>query len=168
VFFAAGSAWLARHPCGVAPAGGGAASPAADTLPPGDAGARVDTNVPAPRVLDELAGALASARGGLANFLDLLSFEARRAGLALMWMVAWGFVAAICVVAAWLGLMAALALWAVSLGLAPIAAVLAIAVLNCVAAGGLFYMCIGMSHDLLFSATRRQVAGKSPVKPPSP
>lgn len=168
MFFAAGSAWLAQRPCGVAPAGGGAASAAADTLPPSDAGVRIDTNVPAPGVLDEFSGALASARAGLANFLDLLSFEARRAGLALMWMVAWGFVASICIVAAWLGLMAALVLWAVSLGFAPIAAVLAVGVLNCVAGGGLFYMCIGMSHDLLFSATRRQVAGKSPVKPPSP
>jgi hypothetical protein len=37
-----------------------------------------------------------------------------------------------------------------------------------VAGGVLIYVCIGMSRDLLFSATRRQVAGKSANKPPAP
>jgi len=100
--------------------------------------------------------------------LDLMALEARRAGLALMWMVAWGLVAAICIVAAWLGLVAALAMWAVSLGLPPIAAVLAVAVINVTAGAVLIYVCLGISRDLLFSATRRQVAGTSPVKPVSP
>ena len=132
----------------------------------GEGGA--ETTSPAPGVLDELSSALASGRAVLSNFLDLLSLEARRAGLALMWMVAWGVVGAICLVAAWLGLMAALAMWAVSLGVPPIAAVIAVAVINCVAGAVLIYLCIGMSRDLLFSATRRQVAGRLPVEPPAP
>ena len=57
-------------------------------------GVRAETRQPVAGVLDELSGALASARAALLYFLDLMSLEARRAGLALMWMVAWGFVAA--------------------------------------------------------------------------
>ena len=72
------------------------------------------------------------------------------------------------IVLAWLGLMAALAMWAVSFGLPPIAAVIAVIVINLVAGAVLIYVCIGMSRDLLFYATRRQVAGKCPVKPPAP
>lgn len=134
----------------------------------GGDGVRTGTGVPPAGVLDELAGAFSSARAALAGILELMSLEARRAGLALMWMVVWGFVAAICIVAAWLGLSAALAMWAVSLGWAPIAAVAAVAAINLLAGGILVYVCIGMSRDLLFSATRRQVAGLSPARPPAP
>ena len=137
-------------------------------MPPGDAGVQAAKRPPAPGVFDELSNALASARAGVSSFLDLMSFEARRAALALMWMVAWGVVAAICIVAAWLSLMAALVMWAVSLGVAPLAAVIAAAVLNGVIGVWLFYIGIGLSHDLLFSATRRQVAGKSRAMPTSP
>jgi hypothetical protein len=124
--------------------------------------ARAETRLPAAGVLDELSNAFASARAALANFLDLVSLEARRAGLALMWMVAWGIVAAICIATAWLGLMAALAMWAVSLGFPALAAVIAIAVINGIAGAVLIYVCITLSRDLLFAATRRQLAGKSP------
>lgn len=148
------------------PAEGGAA-PAAGTPAQNDA-ARAETRLPAAGVLDELSNAFASARAALSNFLDLVSLEARRAGLALLWMVAWGIVAAICIVTAWLGLMAALAMWAVSLGFPSLAAVIAVAVINLIAGAVLICVCIGMSRDLLFSATRRQVAGTSPVRPPAP
>jgi len=148
------------------PAEGGAA-PSADAPAQSD-GFRGGTRPPTAGVLDELSSAFASARAALANFLDLLSLEARRAGLALMWMVVGAVVAAICMVGAWLGLMAALAMWAVSLGLPPITAVIAVAVINLVAGAVLIYVCIGASRDLLFSATRRQVAGSSPVTPPAP
>jgi hypothetical protein len=82
-----------------------------------------------------------------------------------LWIVVFGDIAAICIVAAWLGLMVALAMWAISLGLPSIAAVIAVTVINLIAGGVLIYLCIGMSRDLLFSATRRQVAGKFPAKP---
>lgn len=117
-------------------------------------------------VLDELSSAFASARTTFSSFLDLMGFEARRAGLALMWMVGLGVIGAVCVVSAWLGLMAALAMWTVSLGFPVIAAVVAVAVINCVAGAMLISVCVGRSRDLLFSATRRQLSGKSPVRPP--
>jgi hypothetical protein len=126
------------------------------------------TRLPTGGVLDDLSSALASARATLSSFLDLVSLEARRAGIALMWMLVWGWVAAICIVAAWLGLLAALAMWAVALGFPPLAAVIAVAAINLVAGAALLYMCIGMSRDLLFSATRRQVAGEDLVRPPAP
>ncbi len=131
-------------------------------------GDNAGTGPPATGVLGELSGAFTAARVGLAAFLELLSLEARRAGLALVWMLACGFVAAICMVAAWLGLMAAVALWGMTLGLHPIAAAVAIAAINMVAAAVLIRACIGMSKDLRFSATRRQVAGVSPMQPPAP
>ena len=85
-----------------------------------------------------------------------------------MWMVIWGLMSAICIAAGWLGLMAALALWIVSLGFPPLAAVIALALANLVAGGTLIYACVGMSRALLFSATRRQVAGEPPAGPPTP
>jgi hypothetical protein len=124
--------------------------------------------LPTAGVLEELFGALASARAALSNFLDLLSLEARRAGLALTWMIVCGVVAAICIVTAWLGLMLAVAMAAMSLGVPAPAAVIAVAVINGAAGAVLIYVCIGMSQALLFSATRRQVAGQCPVKPSVP
>jgi hypothetical protein len=123
---------------------------------------------PSVDVLGELSTALTSARAALSNVLELISLEARRAAIALMWMVALGAVAGVCLVAAWMGLMAALAMGAISLGLTPIAAVMAVALINLGAGAILIKVSIGMSRDLLFSATRRQVAGQFPVPPPTP
>ena len=124
---------------------------------------RAEASLPPAGVFDALSDALASVRSALSNFLDLLSLEARRAGLALMWMVTVGVIAAFCIVAAWLGLMAALAMGAVALGFPPIAAVIVVAAVNLLAGAVLINVSIGMSRDLLFSATRRQLAGKSLV-----
>ena len=166
VFFGAGDVSHSHPRRSAVPVEGGAAP--AEDAPAQSGGVCAETRLPIAGVLEELSKALASVRAALSNFLDLISLEARRAGLALMWMVAWGVVAGICIVAAWLGLMTALAMWAVSLGFPPIAAVIAVAGINLVAGAVLIYMCICMSRDLLFSAIRRQVAGKWPVKPPAP
>lgn len=111
-------------------------------------------------VVEELSGVFAGARGLLSNILDLFTLEARRAGLTLVLMLACGAIGAILVVAAWLGLMAALALWAVAHGISWEAAVAAVAVANLAVAGALFWLCAQVSHDLLFSATRRQLRAK--------
>ena len=88
--------------------------------------------------------------------------------MALVWMVAWAVAAGICLVATWLGLMAALAMWATALGLSSIAAVLLVALLNAAIAGALIYASVGKSRGLLFPATRRQLAGHRAVKASSP
>jgi hypothetical protein len=129
---------------------------------------RVSDEVRAPGVFEDLSSAFAAARDALSNFLELIALEARRAGLALVWMIACGLVAALCIAAAWLGLMAALALWVVSLGLPPIAAAIVIAAINLAAGAGLLKMCTRMSRALLFSAVRRQVAGQPPAQPRAP
>lgn len=130
--------------------------------------ARVDglhaESAPASGVLTELSGVIDSAHASLSNFLELAALEAQRAGFALVWMVAWGGVAAICIAATWLGLLAALAMWAISLGLSPSAAVAILALLNLVVAAVLIRVCIGLSRDLLFPATRRQLAHESSAK----
>lgn len=129
-------------------------------------GTKVGDAEPPPGVIEELAGVFASVRTVLANFLDLLSLEARRAGLALMWMAVCAMVAAVCIVSAWLGLMAALVICAVSQGYSPLVAVLVVALMNAAVAGALIYRVVSMSHDLRFSATRRQLAGNPlPVTP---
>ena len=120
---------------------------------------------PTAGALGEFSSALMSARSAFLSFLELMSLETRRASLALMWMITWGMVAAICIVSAWLGLMVVLALWASSLGFPLIGAVIAIAVINVVAGAALIRVCFGMSRYLLFSATRRQLAGELPVDP---
>lgn len=159
-----GGAWCAHRPHGVVPAeGGAAADELAQSKPAHD-----ETRLPTAGVFDELSGAIASTRALVSNFLDLLSLEARRAGLALLWMAVWGLVAAICVAAAWLGLMTVLVLWTVALGFSPMAAVISVSLANFVAAAGLICACVCLSRDLLFSASRRQVAGKSPGTLPAP
>jgi hypothetical protein len=115
-------------------------------------------------VLEELSRALSSVRETLSSFLELVSLEAQRAGMALIWMIALGVVAGVCVVATWLGLMAALAMWATGAGLSPILAVLLVALLNLAFAGGLAYAGVRRSDSLTFSATRRQIAGHRSVK----
>jgi uncharacterized membrane protein YqjE len=109
---------------------------------------------------EELSGAFAGARSLLSSFLDLFTLEARRAGLTLVLMLACGAIGAILVVAAWLGLMAALTLWAVAHGIGWQAAVAAVALANLAAAAAMFWLCAAVSRELLFSRTRRQLRTK--------
>ena len=128
----------------------------------------VATSPPTVGVFDELSKLLAFARETLSNFLELVSLEGRRAGLALVWMFVGGLVAAIFIVTAWAGLMAALAMYVVSLGMLPIAAVIVVAAVNLLVGAGMIYWCVGQSRHLLFSATRRQLAGTSMIRSPAP
>ena len=141
---------------------GGGVSTAAQT----DIGAAREGKQPG--VIEELSRVFSSVRSAFSDFLELLTLEARRAGLALMWMVVCGVVAALCIVSAWLGLMVALIIWVVALGCPPAVAVLAVTIINGATGAALIYRGINMSHDLLFSATRRQLAGKTPVMPTAP
>lgn len=119
-------------------------------------------------VFDELSKLFAFVRETLSDFLELVSLETRRAGLGLVWMIVGGLVASTFIVSAWTGLMAALAIYIVSLGMLPLAAVIAVAAVNLMAGAGMLYWCIGLSRHLLFSATRRQLAGVSSVRPSGP
>jgi hypothetical protein len=141
------------------------ASPSAEApAAANDSGFRAETPPRTSGVFSEVAGVLDSARESLSNFFELMSLEARRAGLALFWMVAWAVVAAVCIITTWLGLMAALAMWAVSLGLLPVVAIILVAIFNLVAGVVLIRVCVGLSRDLLFPATRRQLARNPSAK----
>ena len=72
-------------------------------------------------VFDELSKLFAFVRETLSDFLELVSLETRRAGLGLVWMIVGGLVATTFIVTAWTGLMAALAIYIVSLGMLPLA-----------------------------------------------
>jgi uncharacterized membrane protein YqjE len=122
---------------------------------------RGGTPPPTTGVLDELSNVLHGARETLSGFLDLFSLEARRAGVALAWMLVTGLVAALCIATGWMWLMAALALLAIALGLAPMAAAMVTAAISLAAGAALIFWCVGASRNLLFRATRRQLAGMS-------
>ena len=126
------------------------------------------TPPPPAGVFDELSKGIAFARDALSQFLELVALESRRAGLTLVSMFAGGLVAALFVVTAWTGLMAAVAMYAVSLGMVPVAAVIVVAAVNLVAGAGVLYWCIGLSRNLLFAATRRQLASASIGGSPAP
>ena len=140
----------------------------ADASTPADAagidGARGIGSTPLRGVLEEVSHVLGSVRETVSSFLELVSLEARRAGAALIWMIAGGVLAGVCVIATWLGLMAALAMWVTSAGLSPILAVLLVSLLNLLLAGGVAYAGIRMAESLSFPATRRQIAGHRAVK----
>ena len=129
---------------------------------------RLAAPTPPSGVVDELSQLLAVARETLSDFLELVSLETRRAGLALLWMIVGGLLASICIVTAWAGLMAALAMYIVSLGMLPLAAVVLVAAINLIAAAGILYGCIGLSRHLLFPATQRQLASAAMAGPATP
>lgn len=116
----------------------------------------------------ELSKVLDSARAGFANLLRLAALEARRASLALLWMLVLGLLSVLLLAAAWAGLMAVLVLWAVSLGAPPLAAALFVAAGNLLAALALLRGCIGLGRDLLFTATLRQIRGKAVAESAAP
>ena len=115
-------------------------------------------------VVEELSRVLSAVRETVSSFLELVSLEAHRAGAALVWMVAFGIVAGVCVIATWLGLMAALAMWLTNVGLSPILAVLLVALLNLAFAGALAFAGMRKSDSLTFPATRRQISGHRAAK----
>lgn len=108
---------------------------------------------------DELAGALGAMRATVSALLALAALEARRAGLSLIGMAACVALAAVCVVIAWLGIIAALVLGAMSLGLNTVGALVAGAALNLVVGFVLVRLASGLGTGLWFPATRRQIAG---------
>lgn len=115
-------------------------------------------------ILGSIGNIVVSVRRAAANLLELFTFEIRRAGQTLMWLVALGAVAALLIITAWFGLMAALVLWIVSLGVTWAVAIAAIALLNLLVAGLVIVFCVRLSRNLLFPATRRQLNAVSSSK----
>jgi hypothetical protein len=123
----------------------------------GDTG--VPTQAPPAGVLDELSKLLAFARQTISAFLELISLEARRAVVSLVWMIVGGLIATIFIVTAWAGVMGVLAMFMITQGMLPLGALLIVVTVNLLAGVGLLYWCIALSRHMLFGATRRQIAG---------
>ncbi len=126
------------------------------------------SNPPGAGLLGEVSGVIGSARRVVSGMLELVVLEGRRAGFALAWMVGLGLAAAILAVTAWMGIMAAAALCLVAADVSPILSILIVVVLNLAGAGAAVFVCIKKSKDLLFPATRRQVAKKTAELPARP
>ena len=125
------------------------------------------SNAPGASVLGEVSAVIGSARRVVAGMLDLVVLEGRRAGIALALMIGLGLAAAILAITAWMGVMAAVALGLMAAGMSPILSILIVVVLNLAGAGGAVFVCMKKSKDLLFPATRRQVARKTAELPAS-
>lgn len=87
----------------------------------------------------------------------LAALEARLAGLSAAAILGLGVAAGVLFAAAWLLLMAGLAVWLVDLGAGWGLALLCIALINALTGGGLVMLIIKLSRNLLFQATRRQM-----------
>lgn len=127
-----------------------------------------ESHSPGAGLLGEISGVIASARRVVSGMLDLVVLEGRRAGIALALMIGLGLAAAILAITAWMGVMAAVALGLMAAGCSPIVSILIVVVLNLAGAGGAVFVCIKKSKDLLFPATRRQVARTTAELPAKP
>ena len=103
-----------------------------------------------------------SVRAWLDSFLDLVVLEGKKAGIGLALMLGFGVGAAVLLIAGWFALVGCVVAalvendilgWTWSL--------LLVALLNFALAGGLVFLAIKRSQDLLFSATRRQLGLKT-------
>jgi uncharacterized membrane protein YqjE len=87
----------------------------------------------------------------------LAVLELQRAGISLVKMIVAGIVISILVVSAWMGLVAAVVVWAVGEGVSWGAALLVVAIVNIAVAVGLAFWARKQIPDLLFAATLRQL-----------
>ncbi|MEK6246399.1 MAG: phage holin family protein [Pseudomonadota bacterium] len=123
-------------------------------------------NASPPSIVATIHSLIDSLRGWLDNFILLVVLEGKKAGIGLALMLGFGVGAAVLLITGWLALVgcAVAALvendilgWAWSLLIA--------ALLSFAGAGGLVFLAIKRSKDLLFSATRRQLGLKSEPAP---
>jgi uncharacterized membrane protein YqjE len=123
-------------------------------------------NASPPSVAATIHSLVDSVRGWLDNFLHLAVLEGKKAGIGLALMLGFGVGAAVLLITGWLALIACAVAallqndilgWAWSLLIA--------ALLSFAGAGGLVFLAIKRSRDLLFCATRRQLGLKSAPTP---
>ena len=130
-----------------APAG---ASAAPLEPPQADLGARDE-----PGMLDNASALWNDLKSLAHDHLELAALETKRAGESLVSIVVFGIIVAILVVTAWMGLVAALVLWLIALGLAPALAVLIGVAVNLAGAAGLVFLIKARTEAFKFPATVR-------------
>lgn len=106
---------------------------------------------------------LQSIRTLVDSFLHLVVLEGKQAASSLILMVAFGLGAVVLVITGWLALVACVVVALVQNEIAGWATALIIAaLLSFAGSGGLVLLLFRRSQDLLFKATRRQLAGQDP------
>lgn len=87
----------------------------------------------------------------------LAMLEVQRAGISLVKMIAAGIIISILVVSAWMGIVAAIVVWAIGEGANWALAILIAALVNLVVAAAVAFWAKKQIPDLLFAATVRQL-----------
>ena len=105
-------------------------------------------------------------RALVADYAHLAVLDARRATLNLAWLLGTVLVVAVLVATAWMGLLAALIVWATSAGVSWVAAIAFAAVVNIAAAAGLAWWGRHLVAELPFTALLRQLRGEPPPGEP--
>ena len=105
-------------------------------------------------------------RSLVSDYAELAVLDARRAAVRLAWMLACVLVAAVLLVTAWMGGVAALIVWMLGEGVSWALAILVAALVNVAGAGALGWWMRRLLIDLPFSALLRQLRGEEP--PPAP
>lgn len=144
--------------------GGGARARGPPTGASDDANARIDTDDLPVTSASRLALALASVKGLVQDHALLAVLEVQRAGISLVKMIAAGVIISILVVSAWMGIVAALVVWAIGSGANWGLALFVAALVNVAVAAGLTVWARKQVPDLLFSATLRQLRNDAPSK----
>lgn len=129
----------------------------------------VDGVPPAAQIplLQHVEGLWGEVRGILHDHLHLLALEGQRAGRGLVAILAFGVAIGVLAVSAWLGLLGALAVLLIGLGLNAGAALLGVAALNLVAVYGLLRAIRQRSRELLFPATLNVLRPTVAADPPA-
>jgi hypothetical protein len=116
--------------------------------------------------LGELVGHLvAETRALVADYAQLAVLDARRAALCLAWLLGSVLIAAVLIVTAWMGGVAALIVLMLGEGMSWAAAIGIAAVLNIVGAGALAWWMRHLVAELPFTALLRQLRGEEPPPP---
>jgi hypothetical protein len=113
-----------------------------------------------PAGFGELLGHLfGEGRALVADYAQLAVLDGRRAALNLAWLLGTVLVVAVLIVTAWMGLLAALIVWASSAGISWAIAIGVAALVNIAAAGALAWWMRHLVHELPFTALLRQLRG---------
>jgi len=108
---------------------------------------------------------LSEARALVSDYAQLAVLDARRAAIRLAWILGAVLIAAVLIVTAWMGFVAAGIVFAWGHGASWPVALAAAAILNIVAAGALGWFTLKLAKELPFTALLRQLRGETPEPP---
>lgn len=118
-----------------------------------------------PGLGDLLGRLLSESRALVSDYAELAVLDARRAAVRLAWMLACVLIAAVLLVTAWMGGVAALIVWMLGEGVSWALAIGIAAVINVVGAGALLWWMRELLVDLPFAALLRQLRGEDVPAP---